>query len=74
MNKFPLALEMLKWALQQMGLLDWLLPLRLNAHLFSRLEAPDEVRCSVADEPLSGDSINALLFLRYSPPSTVRIL
>ena len=29
---------------------------------------------SVADRPLSGDFINALLFLRYSQPSSVRIL
>ena len=45
MNLFPLALGMSKWAFQQMGLLDWLLPLRLNAHLLSRLETYDEVRC-----------------------------
>ena len=45
MKKFPLALGMSKWALQQMGLLDRLLTLRLNAHLFSQLEAQDGVRC-----------------------------
>ena len=45
MSKFPLALGMSKWALQRMGLFDWLLPMRVNAHLLSRLETRDKVRC-----------------------------
>ena len=45
MNEFPLALEMLWWALQKMILLDQLFPWKVNFYLFSRLETRDEVRC-----------------------------